>query len=80
LSGQYEIDLLSFRVHSTDGRLINAYQPDEVASNHVGTHHFVWDGKDSEGNRAKPGVYIYELTVGANGITKREKGKIIFLP
>lgn len=80
LSGKHDIEQLSLRVYGTDGRMINAYTPEEVSPNYVGTHYLVWDGKDREGNRAKSGVYIYELTVGTNGTMKSVKGKIVFLP
>lgn len=36
----------------------------------IGDHSIVWDGADENGNKVKPGMYIYRLRVGNKAMTK----------
>jgi len=73
---QFTLDtssMISVSVYNLKGELVRILpsvmtQPDEAAS-------IYWNGKDSNGNELKPGVYLYKLLV--NGNTEETKKLIL---
>ena len=36
-----------------------------------GTHSFAWDGRDARGVRLGPGLYIYQLSMAGERVSRR---------
>lgn len=60
-------------IHAVDGRRVQTLLARETA---VGSHRFVWNGKDAEGRRAATGVYYVRLS-GAGFEAAR---KVVYTP
>ena len=56
------------KVYDTAGRLVATL----VDGHHdVGSHHVIWDGRDSAGRMSSAGVYLYRLEAGGYAETKQ---------
>jgi flagellar basal-body rod modification protein FlgD len=62
--GEYA-ETVTFSIYDETGNLVGKFTEDEVAE---GTHAFVWDGRDTQGNLRNSGVYSVEVdAVDASG-------------
>ncbi len=59
---------VTLTIYDLDGKQIRKLLDQKESS---GVKSVVWDGKDAFGNRVKPGVYLYQLTVGNRSYNKK---------
>lgn len=77
LAGQSELDKFTLQIWSAEGRLVNEFTEEQLTRFYVGTHELRWNARDQQGNRLSPGVYIYRMSVGANGAIESTYGKLV---
>jgi hypothetical protein len=58
----------TLRLHEPSGRVIRIFHPRDLTGNQV-----QWDGRNEQGRRVPPGVYLFSVTSGA----KVQRGKVI---
>ncbi|MBU1702695.1 MAG: hypothetical protein KJ970_06920 [Candidatus Eisenbacteria bacterium] len=62
----------SIQVYGVDGRLIRNLFQGEFSP---GSLEIPWDGRDENGNRVRPGVYLYRVDIGED----RNQGRIVVI-
>jgi len=55
-------------VHDVAGRLMQTIHAGQLAE---GLHHLTWDGLDTEGHRAKPGIYFLQIRMTSQVLTRK---------
>jgi len=65
---QVQVDILDL-----SGRQVAVVGP---LSQTAGTAQLTWDGKDAEGKRVPPGIYLYRLKVGGASATTEQTGTL----
>ncbi len=55
-------------IYNLKGQLVRSLVKEEIPA---GTHRITWDGRDSRGNQAASGVYIYRLTSDSQNLSRR---------
>jgi hypothetical protein len=59
---------VKLNIYDISGKLIRKLIDNEL---YAGLHEIMWEGKDSMGNNAPSGIYIYSLKAGTNKIIKK---------
>ncbi len=59
---------VSLKVYDAAGRLVTTLVDESLSS---GSHHVIWDGRDSSGRLAAAGIYLYRLETGNFSNTRR---------
>lgn len=59
---------VALTVYDISGRRVAAIHEGELAP---GEHAFAWDGRGTDGQRLRSGVYLYELAMGGDRLTRR---------
>lgn len=59
---------VALTVYDVTGRRVAEIHDGELA---VGDHAFTWDGRGADGRRLGSGVYLYELAMGGDRLTRR---------
>ena len=77
---QADVDLnVQIRIFGITGRLVKTIEYN-LALAGFNPDHYLWDGRDDNGNRLESGIYIYWLRLNAsNGKTAEEHGKLVIL-
>ncbi|MCW5912932.1 MAG: hypothetical protein KIT62_17815, partial [Cyclobacteriaceae bacterium] len=66
-------------IFSSQGVRLRHFGLSSLLQFHVGTNELVWNGTDASGGLLAPGVYYYNLQLGAPGHAIRERGKIVLI-
>ena len=69
LTGSEIPDQIKIQIMTVTGKVVREVFQDELGAIHVGNNisEFAWDGRDEFGERLANGVYLYKVTVRANG-------------
>jgi hypothetical protein len=77
LQGNVLPDDFQLRIFSSDGRVISDFDRTNIQFFNIGTNEIRWAGTDSLGNSLPNGVYVYRLTVAANGKVASTQGRLV---
>jgi len=68
-----EVTGVVLRLFTLDGEPMRRLQQEGRAR----VYHFEWDGRDCDGRIVKPGLYLYEIQVGAGGDAANRAGTLV---
>ncbi len=77
-SGSTPPESIVLQIFSLQGELVKSYFVSDPGL-HVGLNQFVWAGQDEAGALRHDGLYLYRLTVSAEGRTYSKNGKLFRL-
>jgi len=76
LTGNVLPDFFSLQIFTPDGRLLQEFGTGDTQF-HMGTNELRWQARDLAGNALPNGLYLYRLTISANGKQLSQNGKLV---
>ncbi len=76
LSGNTLPDAFSLVIYSLSGKEVGDFSMSDVQSFIIGSNELRWNGTDAAGNLLPNGMYVYKLSISANGKNAMQQGKL----
>lgn len=73
ISGDVAPESMNLQIFNLQGQLVKSYSNTNLQ---IGSNQFIWDGRDELGTLHNNGLYLFKLTVSANGQSFLKNGKL----
>ncbi len=79
LTGNGLPDFFSLQIFTTDGRLVQEFNPEDLIDFKIGLNELTWQATDLAGASLPNGMFIYRLKIRANEKEVNQQGKLIHI-
>jgi hypothetical protein len=79
LTGNVLPDFFSLEIFTTDGRLVQEFNQEDVIDFKIGLNELIWQATDLAGGSLPNGMFIYRLKIGANEKEVNQQGKLVHI-
>ena len=79
LAGNVLPDFFSLQIFTTEGRLVQEFNQEDVTDFNIGFNELIWQANDLSGGSLPNGMYIYRMKISASDKEFNQQGKLMLI-